>query len=185
MWTISCLQMKSLICELFHSFCVTMYKMHWLFRWLLTVTLVILTNYPFKSIRSKRLISLANVFVLFAATFIMAVKFAHVQWVYLYFNHKVKHLNNFICRSTLFVHLLIVLVFLISEWTTGFIVWQLLVLNPLNYSIAVLCQLIGYKLGTLSRSTDFDHSMLLYAAFSATFFYTVIEIVSFIHFFEC
>lgn len=76
-------------------------------------------------------------------------------------------------RAHLLVHLAVFGVFLIAGWAKGFITWQLLVLNPINYPIALLCQLIGYKLGSLDRSIGFDHSTLLYAALSATFFYTV------------
>jgi hypothetical protein len=89
-----------------------------------------------------------------------------------------------IFRAHLLVHLVVLGVFLIGGWTKGFITWQLLVLNPLNYPIALLCQLIGYKLSALNRSVGFDHSAVLYAALSAAFFYTVnfLKLVNYLNF---
>ncbi|KAI6184286.1 GPI ethanolamine phosphate transferase 2 [Aphelenchoides bicaudatus] len=122
-----------------------------LYLWCLAATALLACSSPFKLVMPKR--SLSGLFVLISWVFIFAVKFSFI-------------------RAHLIVHLVILSVFLIGGFSNGFIAWQLLVLNPVNYLIALLCQLIGYKLAELNKTVGFNHSAILHAALSATFFYT-------------
>ena len=76
-------------------------------------------------------------------------------------------------------HLVILASIAICGPNAALMLWQLLVLKPLHYAIALNCQTLGYVLAHLCKSGDgggddaIERTALLFPALSASFFYLV------------
>ncbi|KAI6196698.1 hypothetical protein M3Y94_01139700 [Aphelenchoides besseyi] len=118
--------------------------------WTAGSILVLLRYFPTKMIWTRNRIS--NFIFVSMAALVFVVKLQHLR-------------HNFLA------HFAVVLTFVFGNWNCGFLVWQLLVLNPSHYLIALICQTIGACLGQLNRTDKIGRSALMFAAVSASFFY--------------